>query len=232
MQELQQAVTNAFAAVVASGSIEAAIQKNLKETIDNSIREQLRSYSDFGKAIDEHVKAALRVDFSQLGLPGYNDLILKIVRRQVEAQVNATLAAQIEPQLTELLRPAPIEITLRDFVAEFIKNRADYNAGFRANPHEITLHVEGSDVTDGYHNIYMDEDPGCSKYSCRIQIATTKDHRVYSLKINEHDPKKALFVGPLFDFERRLFQMYASGTKLIVDDEHEDISRCYPDYAD
>jgi hypothetical protein len=228
MQELQQAVANAFANVVAAGTIEKAIEEKLSKTITSIIDDELRSYSDFGKSLHEHVKASMAVDFSNLGLPGYNDLILKIVRRQVEAQVNATIAAQIEPQLTELLSPAPAEITLTQLIAEFIKDRSDYHGCSCDSPDQITLIVEGSESVDGYHHIYLDEEEGKSKYSCAIQIATNKESEVYSLKIDDRDPKKALFVGPLYNFERRVFQMYAAGTKLIVDGNEDSIDTHYP----
>jgi hypothetical protein len=228
MQELQNAVANAFANVVAAGTIEKAIEEKLSKTITSIIDDELRSYSDFGKSLSEQVKAALAVDFSNLGIPGYNDLILKVVRRQVDAHVNSVIATQVESQLTELLESAPESITLTQLVAEFIKDRSDYHGCSCDGPDEITLVVDGSSSVDGYHNIYLDEEGGKSKYSCAIQIATNKEHTVYSLKIDDRDPKKTLFVGPLYNFERRLFQMYAAGTKLIIDATEDDIDTSYP----
>jgi site-specific DNA-cytosine methylase len=120
MQELQQAVSNAFANVVAAGTIEKAIEEKLTSTITSIINEELRSYSDFGKALSEQVKAAMQVDFSNLELPGYNDLILKLIRAQVEHQASTSIAAQVEAQMKELLAPAPAEIKLSELVEEFI----------------------------------------------------------------------------------------------------------------
>lgn len=228
MQELQQAVANAFANVVAAGTIEKAIEEKLSKTITSIIDDELRSYSDFGKSLHEHVKASLAVDFGNLGLPGYNDLILKVVRRQVDAQVNAVIASQVEQQMTELLQPAPAQITLSQLVGEFIKDRSDDHGCSCDAPDQITLIVEGGDSVAGYHHIYLDEEDGKSKYSCAIQIATNKEGEVYSLKIDDRDPKKTLFVGPLYNFERRVFQMYAAGTKLLVDGNEDSINTYYP----
>ena len=51
MNELQQAVGAAFEKIVAAGTIEAAIEKKLTETVTSIIDHELRSYSDFGKAL-------------------------------------------------------------------------------------------------------------------------------------------------------------------------------------
>lgn len=218
MKEMEQAVATAFSNIAGSGFIEKQIEEQLSKSIAGIVKSQLESYSEFGKALNEHVKKALQVDFSGLGLPGYNDMILKIVRRQVDAGLADVLSTQVEGQLTKLLKPAPAEIKLSELIKEFIEQSADDCPC--DNPNSISLHIEKSDR--GYRRIYLDKDEGKSMYACAIHIAITGEGEVYSLKINEFDPKKTLFVGPIYGFERRLFQMHAAGTKLIVDGDDED----------
>ena len=234
MQELQNAVANAFANILSAGVIEQEIEERLTKTITSILDEQLRSYSDFGKALGDHVKQAMQVDFDHLGLPGYNDLILKTIRHQVNQLADDSIAKHVEEQMRELLSPAPAEIKLSQLVAEFIKDKHDDYSCSCDGPERIALFVVGSRSGGpvGYHNIYLDKDEDKSQYSCAIRIATDEDGRVYSLKIDEVDPKKTLFIGPLWNFERRLFQMYAAGTKLIVDGDEHSIDRYYPGRGD
>ncbi|OAB19877.1 hypothetical protein AQ853_11680 [Burkholderia pseudomallei] len=231
MKELQQAVSTAFSNIVAAGAIENAIEEKLTKTITSIIDEELRTYSTFGEQLKERVKAALQVDFHNLGLPGYNDLILKIIRQQVDAQLNATIETQIEQQMKELLAPAPAEIKLSQLVEEFIKDEhADrqYRSCSRDESDRITLIVSAeSGFISKFHHIYLDSEYGTKSHDCPYQI-DVHDGRVYSVQIDQKDPSKALFVGPMHGFKRRLFQLYAAGTKLIIDGDENSINTYYP----
>ncbi|AIP66289.1 hypothetical protein [Burkholderia thailandensis] len=231
MKELQQAVSAAFSNIVAAGAIEKAIEEKLTKTITSIIDEELRSYSTFGEQLKEHVKAALQVDFHNLGLPGYNDLILKIIRQQVDAQLNATIETQIEQQMKELLAPAPAEIKLSQLVEEFIKDEhtnRQYRSCSCDESDQITLIVrEASGGSLKFHHIHLDTERGTDYYSCPYQI-DVHDGRVYSVQLDRKDPSKTLFVGPMNGFKRRLFQLYAAGTKLIIDGDENTINTYYP----
>ncbi|HWW07748.1 hypothetical protein [Collimonas sp.] len=225
MEQLQQIVSDSFAKIVSSGVIEAAIEKKLTETINSILDSELRSYSDFGKQLGAQVKSALNVDFANLQLPGYNDLILSIVRKQVNALVAKSAALHVEEQMTVLLASPPAEIKLSKLVADFIEANKPDGCACGDSDH-ISLLVEKSDYD--YCHIYMDKDAGKSRYSCDIQVHVNTDGRVYSLKIDDKEIGKSLFVGPMYGFDLDLFQMYAAGTKLIVDGDEHSIDTYYP----
>lgn len=237
MQELQNAVSNAFANIVASGAIEKAIEEKLTKTITSIVEEELRSYSDFGKALSHQVKTALQVDFSNLGLPGYNDLILKVIRAQVAHQADTSIAMHVEKQLAELLAPAPTEIKLSELVEEFITFANDDLGCSCDKPDQITLIVE--DGTDGgrytslrnFYHISFDKNPGKDKYECDFRI-DVNDGKVYNVTLNKRDPSKSIFIGPIYGFARRVYQLYAAGTNLIIDGDADSINTYYPGYDD
>jgi hypothetical protein len=233
MQELQDAVATAFANVVAAGTIEKAIEKKLTDTITSIIDEQLRSYSDFGKSLSAHVKSALQVDFDKLGLPGYNDFILKLVRAQVSQQAEDSIARQVEAQLKELLEPAPKEITLSALVEEFIKFSDDETRYSSRQPDQITLISErdNSFTSSVFHHIGLDPEPRKRRYDCAYEISV-HDGKVYSIRLDGTDPSKHLLLGSLRGFRRRLFQLHAAGTKLIIDRDADEINTYYPGRGD
>ncbi len=228
MQDLQNAVNTAFASIVQSGAIQLTIEKKLLATVESIIDNELRSYSDFGQALSKQVKSALQVDFSNLGLPGYNDLILKIIRSQVAQQLEGQLTSQVEAQMKELLAPAPSEIKLSELVADFIKHNSERYDRHQIDSEGITLIVEEDrSHSTVFHHVYLDKEEGKDKYQCSYQIDVI-DGRVYRVQIDRVDPDKKLFAGPFYDFGRQVFQLYAAGTKLIVDGDEDSIETHYP----
>jgi hypothetical protein len=232
MNELKTAIAVAFDKVVESGAIEQAIEKQLTETISGVIREQLRSYSDIGKAIEAQVKASLNI--GTMELPSYADLIGKIVRRQVEAGMQNEATRHLEKNIAELLAPAPAEITLEQLIEDFINHRLEYSGDdIRGDSFTLLIeHSEGS--TDVYKHIHIDPEHGTRKYSCAIQLDVTPSGEVYGLKLGGRDLKDQLFVGPLYDFERKLFQLFTAKSKLIVSDDADasDFDTSYPYHGD
>lgn len=226
MKDLQELVATSFSKIAASGVIEEMIEKKLVETIGSVVNDSLRSYSDFGKQVSEAVKVSMQVDLRGLGLPGYNDLILKIIRQQVNALTENSIAKQVEEQMTKLLAPAPAEIKISKLVKDFIEFSAPDGCECDG-PDRISLHIEES--SHGSRWISLDKIPGKRQYSCAYRFAVRiEDGRIFGLRIDDEEVKQKLFVGDFYSFERDLFQMYAAGTKVIIDAEADDIDTYYP----
>jgi hypothetical protein len=226
MKDMEQAVATAFANVVASGAIEQAIEKQIGETINSAIKDHLRSYSDFGKAISEQVQQAIGVRLERLDLPSYNDLILKIVRAQIEGAMHGETAKQIEANLAELLKQAPAEITIDQLIEQFIEAHKEDREG-----QGFTLRIERE---YGSTTIYLDKEERTPKYDCDFRISVDKEGEVYHLAFGRHDVDKKLFVGRLYGFERTIFQLYAAKSKLVIpaDTDAHDYDTCFPSHYD
>ncbi len=233
MQELTNAVNTALQRIIASDTIEKAIEAQLTNTIQAEIKSQLREYSDFGKQLEAAVKDALKVDFSNLGLPGYGDMILKIVRKQAEEQINAELARSIESRLTDILQPPPATINLSTLVEQYIEHCVE-NARHSCSCDDtdrITLIVETSQY--GSRWVYLDPDEGTDKYECKIRfLVGEKGGKISALKMDGSEVGNKLFVGKFYRFERTLFQLHAAGTELVIDGDEHSISTYYPGRGD
>lgn len=215
MDDLKSAVSTAFSNVVASGAIEQAIEKQLADTISSLIQAQLRDYSDFGKAIKERVQQAVCVNLDRMDLPTYNDLILQIIRRQVDGVMHSDVAKQIEANMAKLLERAPASITLEKLVEDFIDAHKEDREG-----QDFTLLIERK---YGSTYVCLDVESGKSGYQCDFRLGIGPDGDVYHLAFGGKEVSKSLFMGPFYGFERTLFQLYAAKTKLIVeadDDGH------------
>lgn len=215
MPDLSKLVSDSFARIVASGAVEKAVENQLEKTIEGIINDQLRSHSDFGSALKEKVKAALQVNDDHMHLPSYGDLIQKIITRAVDAQVHGEYAKKLEANIASLLTEAPAEITLDKLIEDFKEYVKDRLCGDHDD--RISLHIEeSSSVSGGYWLVAMDKSSRKERYSCEIRFQVKPDGEIFGLQVEGADMTKKLFVG-LYNFERDLYRMYASGTKLKIE---------------
>jgi hypothetical protein len=225
--DLKVTLTSIIDNMVESGAIEKAITAAVEKAVLEAVTSSMRTYSDFGKQLEEAVKGALKLH-GTIDLPSYNDSILKIVARQVESHTNAIIQKQVAERLKELLQPAPESITLSKLVEEYIehvKNKRDAGCVCFGEQGKITLLVDLDRMPD-FARICLDPEHDKASHQCAIQIGTHRGE-VYSLTFGRHEVEKQLFVGPLYNFERTLFQMKAARSKIILDIDVEDIETTY-----
>ena len=219
--DFRTAVIESLDKVIASGAIEAAIEKSIAKTVINIVESELLDYGDFGKQITASVKSSLKFD-DRMGLPGYNDLILKIIRKKVDAQIGSTIGKQIASQMTELLQTPPAEIKVSDLIELF----REYAEGHRGDGDRFTVGYERGTVP-GYWSLWFDTGKNVKQYQSQFQISMTEEGEVYHFTIGGRKVEDMLFVGRLYAFERSLFQIYAGGTTIVLDCEPGEIETYY-----
>jgi hypothetical protein len=234
MDALKNAVAAAFENVVISGTIEQAIETHIAKAVTSAIADQFTYSSDFNKAIKAKVASLIDVNLSGIDLPSYRDLVGKIIQKRVGAAMTEQFTELLDKDISEMLSPAPAEITLENLLAEFVTHRMDQYDADDLRGQEFTLHIQHSDSSDGYADIFIDKERATSKYSCAIRLRTRNGGEVWALTIDGNDIENKLFVGPLFSFEKRLFQMYTAKTKLIfpAGATEDDFDTAYPGYDD
>lgn len=219
--DFRQLVIESFDRITASGEIEKCIDKALTTTIAKVIDNEFCSYGDFGKQIGEAVKRSLALN-GDLDLPSYNEQILKIVRRQVEAYTRDTIQKQVAANLTRLLEPPPEEITLEQLVEAYKEQLRDHEAAgcvCYGEEKEIYLLVESSgSILTNYKYIELRHKPRKSddrfgtKYDIRLSV--DGNGKVYSVGFADKDLANEIFAGPFYNFEQMVFQMKAAGTRI------------------
>jgi hypothetical protein len=227
MKTINDIVIEKIAAISESGAIEQAIEDALKSSVNSIIETQLSKYSNFGKAVGKAIEESIKIDPANFNLPSYNNLILELIRRSVDNHMTESLSKRVEEDMREILSAPEKEVKLSELIDEFIKQEVDHNYSCDL-PDEMTLHLEKTSF--GYWNIFFDKDSCVSKYQCAYRISVTEKGEVYSVQIDGKDPKKSLFMGRFYGVEKRIFNLYASGAKLIVDGEcAEDFDISYPE---
>lgn len=220
MKELEQAMTAVFAKMVANGDLNQIVEESVKGAVKRVIADCFTSYSPFHKQLGEHINKTLAVDFSALGLAGYNDFLLKVIKTKLDAAVFQFAEQHISQGLDELLKPAPKEIKLSALIELLREARREDLTGEEDG---ISWHVRKAGTVSRYRYVHLDPKRGKSYDECGYQLSVTDQGEVYRLVLPwSGDVSKKIFAGPFYGFDRALFQMYAAKTKLILDEEAED----------
>jgi len=211
-------------------TIKQAVERAVTITVRECVERNLTSYSAFGKQVEEVVKKSLQLHGS-IDLPSYNDMILKIIAAQVEHATNESIEKQVAERMKELLSPAPESITLTDLVIEFINHaKREYESGCvctGGNAKKISLCVKDEGSSSSFFSIGLDREGEKTINQCDIYFGCNRKGEIYHLRFRNEEVERRMFVGPLYGFERMLFQMKAAKTKIVIDQDPEDIEMDY-----
>ena len=215
MKEFENAVAAATAELVASGELTKIVRKTIEATVGSIVREALSIYSPWGKQLAEALAAGLQIDASQIGINGYNQTVLAIVRDRLDHAINVVGAKKVQEDLDQMLgTAAPQEMKLSTLIEQFREHCAKYD---RRRCTIILEPPDGGILRSRW--LYLGEEPGQDKYRCAIRILISEDGAVHICQLDGVDPKKGIFLGVLYGFKRTIFQLYAAGAKLIIDQE-------------
>lgn len=211
--DIESVVAQAVAAALAPERLQPIITKQVEKAVDNAIEEQFGYRAPFRKLLEEKMAAAMPTNMEDLGR--FSDLVLKVISAKLhEAQAEA-VAQIIQPKLDAMLKPLPPTMKLSELVAKLLPDLADdYRRNGDSQP---TIIVEHNDGLDGYWRLYIDSRGDRDKYSCRLQIAFDKEGKAYSLRIGDEKMEKALLIGPTYNADALLLQIYTCGITIELD---------------
>lgn len=206
--------------------VEGVVQKRLEKTITEIVDDVFREWSDFGKNLKEHVEKNLNVNLSNLGIEGYNTLVLAAVKEQLDKIITTQGVEKIKKRTEEMLLDIKDEYTLTEIIEEL--KSEDYRDEWECDEDDkVALIIENSG--NGYKHIYLNEEEKSNKYSYDYQIDLDNDGKPYVIKLkgNEINTKKIL--GGLYGIDKLLFKIYAHGSRIILDqgDDPEDYDIYY-----
>lgn len=221
MDQFNDAVVAAVQKMHEDGSFKTIIEEQVAKTVRDVVGNAVRSYGPFGKQLEKAVTEALAVDTTHLGLGGYNQIVLEIVRRKIEGAFLTVAKEQLEADMAALLSArAPSKITITNLYRNLTAWAREHHAGCGAWGRP-TLIVESSQYSSRW--LYMDPKSGLDKYGCAIHaLVRDEDGTVASLRISGKDVSKTLFAGSLYEFEADLFRLYTAKVPIEFDVEDAD----------
>ncbi|MCC7421817.1 MAG: hypothetical protein IT428_16180 [Planctomycetaceae bacterium] len=228
--DLRTTVIESLDKLISSGKVEALVEKYIEATIDSLLKEALRSYGDFGKAIEAKLGEALKLH-GDVTIPEYNEVILRVIRNQFEAKTLSVVEKQVAHQLNELLTPVPESINLSALVAAYIER-------FVEEKKDDGDYFEGGDITffaeterGGFTYFALDPTYRTKKYECEIRFGVYKE-RIHHLEFKDKEIEKRLFAGPFYGFQRMIFQLKAAQSRIVFDKPFDEIETYYSGSTD
>lgn len=211
--DIESVVAQAVAAALAPERLQPIITKQVEKAVDSAIEEQFGYRAPFRKLLEEKMAAAMPARMEDLGR--FSDLVLKVISARLhEAQAEA-VAQAIQPKLDAMLKPLPPTMKLSELVEKLLPDLADdYRRNGDSQP---TIIVDRDGTIEGYWRLYIDSRDNHDKFSCRLQIAFDKEGKAYSLCIGDEKMEKALLIGPTFNADALLLQIYTCGITIELD---------------
>lgn len=194
--------------------VEEVVQKRLEKTITEIVDDVFREWSDFGENLKEHIEKNLNIDLSNLGIEGYNTIVLAAIKEQLDKTITVQGIEKIKKTTEEMLSDIKEEYTLSEIIeklkGEDYRDEWEYDEGDK-----ITLIIENR--SSGYKHIYLSENEDEEEYSCDYQIDINKEGKPYSIKLKGDEIDKNKILGGLYGLDELLFKIYAHGSKIILD---------------
>ncbi|WP_346888313.1 hypothetical protein [Clostridium sp. UBA1056] len=155
MIDLNKIVNDTLVEMEKESYVEKVVKSTLEKTIASIVEDVFRSYSDFGKNLKTHIEENLNVNFRNLGIEGYNGLVLAAVQEQLDKAITIQGIEKIKESMNEMLSDVKEEYTLTEIItalkAESCKEEYEFDYD-----EKIELIIEDSNY--GYKHIYMDEE--------------------------------------------------------------------------
>ncbi|MCB5367023.1 hypothetical protein [Collinsella aerofaciens] len=213
--DLNKIVNDTMLKLKEEGFIEDRVKHHLANTIDSVLKDSLSSWSSFGRELQEKVQEQLQFNLDRLDIPSYNQVILNLIKQELDNNVHVIGAKAIQEQLQEILGTAKEEYKLSELIERMVEEALEFGDLDPDEPKEITVHVSPEGMIT---YIYLDPEEDVNRYNCKYMIALNDDGTVWRAEVNDKKFDNRVIMGGLYGLEKVLFQMWTKKAKLIIDD--------------
>ncbi|SHO54373.1 hypothetical protein [Vibrio quintilis] len=195
---------------IQEGIVEKTIIEKVDQMIEKCVSDAFSSYSEIAKSIKETITKSIKPDMKELDdFPVYHQFVMQNIRAAVTRFQDERLQEVLDKEMQDIFEQLPEDLTLSWLLDEVRRKNDDEEH----DDSEMTLHING----DGsFTHIYISIEPDKNNWECEYQI-DLHNGEIYSVKIDDKDMSKAICVGPLYRFEKILFNAYAMKAKLTLD---------------
>ncbi|MNB92491.1 hypothetical protein D3C75_395950 [compost metagenome] len=172
------------------------------------------------------MKKQLEINLDKLDIPSYNQVILNVVKSEIDRSIHKEGAERMQEQLQELLGTGKNEYKLSELIKEMVGDDLELNELSYEEVEEISVHIDKSSYGNTY--IYMDPEADKSQYRCKYMIAIEEDGTVWRAEVKDKAFDNRVIMGGLYGVEAKLFKMWTQKAKLIIDDYETEFSN--PEY--
>ena len=199
MKEFTDLIQKVIADMSNDGKLEKMVTAGIEELVKGAVNNAMSSYSGFGRELSEQVKSSLHFDVKLLGLAGYNETVMQIIKAKLSTAVNIQGAAKIVEQIDGILNDVPAEIKLSELVEEFKKHCAD--CGVDCGD-KVSCEV---DVRDSYGTVTLTPHKNQRNIKTIILQYCTERNDVYGFSMGSQDYSRKVFANCRWGFQKLLF---------------------------
>jgi len=214
MIDLNKIVNDTLVEMDKENYVEKVVKDTLEKTIKSIVEDVFRSYSDFGKSLQTHIEENLNINFRNLGIEGYNGLVLAAVQEQLDKAITIQGIDKIKESMNDMLKDTKDEYTLTEIITALKGESFKEEYEFDYDEKIELIIVDGG---HGYKHIYLDEEEKGRKYECDYQIDLDKEGKPYSIKLKGSEINTKKIMGGLYGLDKLLFKIYSSGAKIVLD---------------
>lgn len=227
MTDLAQIIRDSVTTIVTEDRVKAEVEKRIEAMVADIIKDEMRSYSDTGRAITKAVQESLKV--GNINLPSYGAVVTAMLRKQIEDTVAPIVAGKLAEDMAELLNLAPKTAKLSEIVKEMLESSSAYEDGETGDL--VTCIVRPTEY--GSTHIYLDEHQHYDErnyHQCDISVFISKEGTILSASERDKEfagKSKSKSFGRTYGLMQKLQAYYACGTVIEID---EDSVSTYRDY--
>ena len=214
MIDLNKIVNNSLVEMEKEGFVEKTVKNRLEKTIAEIVDDVFNNWSDFGKNLKAHIENNLNIDLENLGIEGYNTLVLAAVKEQLDKIITIQGVEKIKETTEKMLIDTKDTYTLSEIIEELkgesLKEEWEYD-----EDEKVALFIEGE--KDGYKHIYLNIYDTDRRWECDYQINIDGEGKPYSIKLKGNEIDKNKIIGGLYGLDKLLFKIYAHGSKIVFD---------------
>ena len=200
--------------MASDGTIRSMVIKATEDVVAKAVKDVIGGHK-FERQLEAAMEEAFKVDLGQLGIDGYNALVMQVIKNKLSAFLAKSGAGMIEKEMEDLLTSHPAEIKASELFEKFCEQCAEDIEERESS--ECTIIVDQNRAY-GRFDIYLDKGEGVGWSCCQYSLRCHKDGAVWAVKVDGDDPRKTLFLGPTYNFDRLVFHAYSAKMRIILDE--------------
>ncbi|HBS60608.1 MAG TPA: hypothetical protein DEA44_15280 [Firmicutes bacterium] len=149
-------------------------------------------------------------------------MVLNAVQEKLNEAVHVQGVGKIKAGMEKLLSDVKVEYTLSKLIEEMKEKANEYGD---KNGEEISFHINPDRHI--LTHIYFDEDGDKEQWQCKYRLCVSEDGTIFSAEIRDKKFDNRVIMGGLRGFEETMFKLFASGGKIVIDENNVDIEYGY-----
>lgn len=208
---LESILNNAISNSLSDEFLQPIISKCVEKSVKDAVESQFGYNAPFKKLIEESISEKMPTNIEDLGR--FSDLVLKVLSQHLNNAQNEHIKNVIEPEMQRLLGEIPKTIKLSELIKKIVNNFDDDDK----KDDSPTIIVEKSEISEGHWDLYIDPVEYVGRYRCKIAMRFDNDGSCWSLKLDNEEVNKKLFIGCKFNVDAYLLNIYTNQVKVELD---------------